>query len=494
MILDTYYDKYKKILTISYVNENGLKSFMEFNVSVFKTFQYDLNGEFQNWDGSRASMKYTDRPSQFDIMYFILNLEKKYQDILNAPNIPLLYTYDIETEFDDEFPDPNIARHKVTTTSIASTRGGKFSCIALGTKVLSNEQINSIQSRINKHMDTCDFFKNDVKKYPEFKYLKFETEKDMLEFFLSKIVAKAPVVAGWNSDGFDWNYISNRVKKEYPDMSMKISSSKGCLKYKTKRNFKNEKTVLYTPYHTAMFDMMDVIGNFDHMVMPIKESLSLDYISQNSLGISKIKYAGNLQTLYEDDFETYVFYNAVDSILVQLIDMKFKTLKNLELQSLFCKIPIEQSVSKIALSEALIYKEYFDSGMVVVPSSERKEERGELKGAFVKQPTPGYYNWITCNDFAALYPSNMRTCNLSFENIIRKDEGEWSETELEKYRSDPNYFVSLRGVVYKNDKDYAIRRIMNKLDAERGKTKYRSKLLDSDLLSLIDKEINKRGL
>ena len=64
-------------------------------------------------------------------------------------------------------------------------------------------------------------------KYPNMinrKYIKFNTERDMLEYFLKQIVAKVPVLAGWNSIMFDWQYIQNRLKGYYPDLSINSSS------------------------------------------------------------------------------------------------------------------------------------------------------------------------------------------------------------------------------------------------------------------------------
>ena len=101
------------------------------------------------------------------------------------------------------------------------------------------------------------------------------------------------------------------------------------MSYKNYTDMKGDKVGLQIPCHTLILDMMDVVGSFDMVIMPIKESLSLDYIASESIGMNKIKYDGDLQKLFETDYSTYVFYNAIDSILVQLIDKRFKTLQNI---------------------------------------------------------------------------------------------------------------------------------------------------------------------
>jgi hypothetical protein len=99
----------------------------------------------------------------------------------------------------------------------------------------------------------------------------------------------------------------------------------------------DKKVKLAIPKHTVMLDMMDVISTHDYVVMPIKESMSLDYIASESLGVNKIQYDGTLSDLYYGDYKKYVFYNAIDSVLVQLIDKRFKTLQNIYTQALYCR-------------------------------------------------------------------------------------------------------------------------------------------------------------
>ena len=72
------------------------------------------------------------------------------------------------------------------------------------------------------------------------------------------------------------------------------------------------------PSHKMIFDYMQLYEVCDTSIK-VKESSSLDFVSSKLVGVDKIKYSGSLQTLYEDDFETFMYYNAVDSVLVQKI-------------------------------------------------------------------------------------------------------------------------------------------------------------------------------
>lgn len=67
MILDYFFNKTKKTLSVSYVTNNGGKKVLDFNVSRFKSFYLTPSGQFQNWDGSKCDIRWTDKPSTFDI-------------------------------------------------------------------------------------------------------------------------------------------------------------------------------------------------------------------------------------------------------------------------------------------------------------------------------------------------------------------------------------------------------------------------------------------
>lgn len=477
MILDYVYNRNKKVFSISYIKENGQKSLLNFNVGRFKSYYKTPSGKFNNWDGCKCDIKWTDKPSTFELKTYMMEMDEKYRKVLEGKTSPKLYTFDIETEISEEFPEPSIAKFPITSISIVNS---DCDIIVLGTKNVTSEQW--IQEQIHKYLNDAEYWCTLNLKLPTFKYMKFLTEEDMLEYFLKNIVSKVPVIAGWNSILFDWQYIQNRIKNYYPDLNFSCCSYNYTMNRKNYQDMRGDKVQLQMPCHTLVLDMMDVIGTFDMVVMPIKESLSLDYISKEAIGMRKIKYEGSLQDLYERDYDKYVFYNAIDSVLVQLLDKKFKTLQNIYVQALYCKEKIGSTFSKIAVTEALFFNYFYENNIKVV-YEEHDRERGTLVGAYVKEPIPGKYNFMCCNDFASLYPSTIITCNLSVENYLGKD---FTYEELEFYKKDPNYFVSVNGCVYKNDKDYAFKVIQSTLKANRNVSKYLSKQLDALVMKDVD--------
>lgn len=527
MILDYNYNKSKKILSVSYITEKGGKKVLDFNVGRFKTYYSTPVGQYTNWDGAKCDIKYTDNPSTFDIKTYFEEMDPKYKNLLNQKYSPRLYTFDIETDCGEEFPHPSQAKYPITTISIAND---KCDVIVLGTRSISDIELEWINGEFSKYMDNCGFFKKLGLSLPKFQYVKFDSEEEMLKYFLQNIVSKVPILAGWNSILFDWHYIQNRIRGYYPKISLACSSKNWTMSNKNYTDMKDEKVSLSMPNHTLILDMMDVVGNFDMVVMPIKESLSLDYISKSALGVNKIKYKGSLKDLYNNDYPRYVFYNAIDSVLVQLIDKRFKTLQNIYTQALYCKEKIGVCFSKIALSEALFFNYFYENNIKVVPTRQEEKHRGTLVGAYVRKPTPGKHFFMCCNDFASLYPSTIITCNLSIENFVgtfydedalqfykNKNEfivvgpnvyknagtlknpelGEFVtkcilDKELDVYRKDKNYFVTVNGHVYKNDRDYAFKIIQSTLKSNRNTGKYLAKQLEALVVTDIDHLIKKQ--
>jgi hypothetical protein len=66
--------------------------------------------------------------------------------------------------------------------------------------------------------------------------------------------------------------------------------------------------------------------------------------------------------------------------------------------------------------------------------------------------------------------------------------------DIERFKKDPNYFVSINNCVYKNDKDYAFKKIQFGLKKLRGKTKYLSKQLDATVMLDIEHILKGRVL
>ena len=99
-----------------------------------------------------------------------------------------------------------------------------LNAIVFGTRELSKIEQDYCLNSFQKYVAENEFFQTLKMKVPSFTYIKCENEKEMLRTFLTKIVAKVSILAGWNSILFDWQYIVNRIKNNYPMLSLKLAS------------------------------------------------------------------------------------------------------------------------------------------------------------------------------------------------------------------------------------------------------------------------------
>ena len=503
MILDRTWNKKDQKLTISYIDKLGNRKFYSKHLHHIKSYEYDTQGEYPTWNGRRANKVFKDTinytPNEFDILEFMYELPKELRDEMHAQNFPKLYTFDIETEISSEFPDPDKAEQKVTSISLV---GPDLSCIVYGLHKLNEDQIDLFRKRyldwINENEFARDFVKS-TGKQPKVLYQYFATEEEMLQHLFTVIIPKIACLAGWNSYGFDMLYLVNRIirlfGKNIAYNMIRKSSPTGEIKQYSWEEVGGVKKRCPGPCHSIILDYMQIVKDYDYILRPY-ESYSLDWVGNAAVKAHKIKYQGTLQDLYERDPEWYYFYNAVDSLITMLIHYKLKSIESPCAVSSVTLVPLQAAFGQVALGTANVFEEFYNKGMKVVWDYDSIERtKIPYEGAFCGC-VPGRYEFTVCFDFASLYPSQVRTCNLSFENFYENKVGpdsfgryttlKWTEAELEKFRQDPNYFVTVMGNVYKNDKDYAFRRIQANLKVLRDKYKYTGQRIESELLVEID--------
>lgn len=453
-------------LTVSYFNKEGNIRLKKYKLTEEQCSNWRIcsesdskkSTEFRNWDGKPVKKVKDKRLQKFSIYEFINNLEDEDKDEIIGFHLPKIQSVDIETEVIDSFPDPTVARERITTIAI-STETNKT--IVLGWKQISKEQEKEI---FDKHREYLKNFGD-----WDFKYICFEDEFNMMYTFVNKFIPNFSVMIGWNFMNFDWKYIYNRCKKLGIDITAASPS----------RKVQGNDNILM---HVGIIDYLDIYRRWDRTVA-IKESNSLDFVANAVLGTTKLKYNGTLQELYDNDYDKYVLYNAVDAALVSLIHRKLKTLNMVFSIGCICSIPIYRASSAVNVTEALLWKGYYKRNQVIADDRTDKV-KGSYEGAYVKEPEPGMFKAATCFDYASLYPSIMRQYNVSPESFLRK---ELNQENLEKYRKDPNYVVSVTGAIYDNSKVSVLKEILTDLYTERKKNKNRGLDIDRTLLKITKK-------
>ena len=209
--------------------------------------------------------------------------------------------------------------------------------------------------------------------------------------------------------------------------------------------------------------------------------------------------------MYERDHEWYYYYNAIDSLLVLLIHYKLKSLESPCAVSSVTLVPLTAAFGQVALSTANVFEEFYNEGKRVVDDSATHEHiKIPYEGAFTGC-NPGIYKFTCCFDFASLYPRQIQTCNFSMENFMQKTvpssipgmpdvKTQWTAEELEEFKKNKDYFVSVMGNVYKNDKDYCFKIVQRKIAQQRDIFKYTGSRIESELLTEIDRLIQEKEM
>lgn len=422
-------------LEISYIGDEGDLRLLELNIPPSEQFIWDYanpsqkkDPNFLSWDGKPVKKSKSKFLNKYRIQEFLINQPAHIQEKLYAKNTPKMFFCDIEVGVSDEgFPDPRLAKNPVT--AIAFSSGNKI--MALGIKKLSSKEITNLKDKIN------DYFK-DFKTELDFNYIYFENEFDMLYSFMGKAIHKMPLITGWNFIRFDWEYLLNRCKRLNIDPA--ISSPRNELTYKN------------LPLHRIVVDYLEIYKKWDRSV-DVKENNSLDSVASDVLGIKKIKYSGTLQDLYEQDFAKYIYYNAVDTYLVQLIHEKLQTIQTFFTLGYLTGVELQKVYSPINMAETAMLGEFYKRGKIFPRTTKNSGDKKGYKGAFVFKPKPAMYGWVAAFDFASLYPSIMRQFNISPENYIKNisDEDQIEEGQIR----------TKTGAVFDNTEDSVFRTILS---------------------------------
>jgi DNA polymerase elongation subunit (family B) len=555
MILDIAQNRSQ--LDISYLNKDGNKAVMQIPVPQFTNWVIDYNGNgtpgYIDISGKPVVKRWAKRFRTFDLLEFLHSLPKDKQDELFAYREANLVAFDIETQIGDSFPVPELAEMPIncisnvdthmnivvyTTKEVAGditvedvveaepTDDGAFmeviQCAVIDIAAKNPKKYEQLLSEGHADGEMVDYetgrwlklvkrqttLPDEVNKITReqighlvapheqinVQLLHFDTEKQMLEAWLSTVVKFGAVLSGWNIDGFDNMYICNRCKQL--GIPMELGSITGQIS-----------TMTGMPKHTIFVDYMAMIEKYDRRIQN-RESSRLDYISFRLLGKGKLSYRGSLKDLEENDVPGFLAYNAIDSILVQLIHRNLNLMATLYGFSHVCYIPLAKANSQVAQTEALISLDtlnWLDTEGIDMPPKpddgyyhvaaydERKPPRRKYDGGHVKEPHKHVASWNACIDYSGLYPSCQRSLNMSVENYIGPL-SRFTPAQQRAILNDKNYLVSVNKNVYKNDRAYAYKRIQIFLRAKRDYHKARMNKHLALMQPFIEKALHERGV
>ena len=302
----------------------------------------------------------------------------------------------------------------------------------------------------------------------------YTDEIDLLKAFLDYYTTASPtIITGWNTSGFDIPYLYRRLVRVLGEDRAKELSPIGLIKFNNRRQ-------QYIIAGVSSLDYMTMYKKFTYTQQP---TYRLDAIGELEVKIKKTPYDGTLQELYENDLEKFVDYNVNDVRIVVEID---RVKKLIDLVRQICHaghIPYEDYQMSSRWIEGTIVVYLHRKGIICpnkpVDGQQQLADRDDndeegFVGAFVKEPTPGLYEWIYSLDLQSLYPSVIMSLNISpetkagrvmdwdYQKHLRGEiqhylvdtfdakQHKLTKDEFTKFMADANYYLSSNGILYVN--------------------------------------------
>jgi DNA polymerase elongation subunit (family B) len=371
--------------------------------------------------------------------------------------------FDIEVEVTDGFPDVMKANNVITSIALYDFLTEKYYTYVFDAK----KRLQSY-TKDNKIVEVYD------------------TEYEMLnKFFQKYLEIKPTILSGWNSDYFDIPYLYNRAVNV-------LGVSVANLLSPISQVFYNEFKKRYVIAGVSCLDYLSLYRKFSFSQ---QSSYRLDYIGEVEVGMKKVSYEGTLNDLYENDLQTFIDYNIRDVKILVELDKKLNLIEISRGIAHLGHIPYEEVFMSSRYLEGAILV-YLKKLGIVAPNKPPRPKKfldDKFAGAYVQSPQAGKHDWVYDLDITSMYPSVIRSLNISPETKLGKVEGwdaeeflkkgltktytmnnnkgkevgKFTNGELENYLITNKISIASNGVMYRTDKQGLIPALLTKWFNER---------------------------
>lgn len=260
-----------------------------------------------------------------------------------------------------------------------------------------------------------------------------DNERELLKLFLKEI-QDSDCISGWNSSLFDSPYTAKRIERVLGSEFLRMLSFEQCSKpsWTTTEIFGEQKEKIQI-YGRIDWDMMDLFKKFEPAERP---SYKLEAISNEILPeLPKLEYDGTLHSLYNNDYAHFIRYNGRDTEVLKGFEKKlgYLQLANV-LYHTSCGLADHiHGTIKLTDLAMINYCHYVKN--VIVPDVDVNAAAGRIGGAMVLTPKRGLHTNIGSVDVESLYPSAIRTVNISPDVLIGQFDGVLSDDDRQMHNT-----------------------------------------------------------
>ena len=411
MYRNVFWDSKNRQIILSTWNKNGDRIRI---ATSFKPYIYveSASGEAESIFGNRLTKKEFDTPydrsqyiknsgikriyENFDItQQFLLDLFwQKVGDDDFAKNDLRIIFFDIEVDPlpDGEFPKPEDVKAEINIITCWDSLDKKYHVFSknryTGNNLPDDAEYDYVPSERGLLLHFLDYWKSN--NYPD-------------------------IVAGWNSNGFDFPYTFNRIIKVLGEEAYNSLSPHDMVDTRIVKDKMFRDVIKYDIKGVTLLDWMDVYVKFK---VTKQESMKLDFIANKELGTGKVDYKG--MTIYEfmeKEWNRFVEYNIQDVRLLVLLEKKLQYFRILRTVSNLACLNYDKGLMTIPVTNGAIAVRARGRGQKLNTFIRDIDTSIEKGGGFVSS-VPGFHTDIMTVDASSLYPSIIRSNNLSPETKV----------------------------------------------------------------------------
>ena len=367
-----------------------------------------------------------------DIPPHLKLLSSTYHDVA-APVLNITFL-DIEVDYDERLGFSSIANPYAAINSVAyyHTWSKRMVVHAIIPDNYEGDPSDLEEEGFLQKLNDITPLPDDVE--VEFKFCK--DERELLMYMLVEI-DDSDVLSGWNSDFFDVPYIGKRVeltldrgrgKKFFNMLSFPGARSPG---WRTVEVMRREMETLDLSGRASL-DYMVLFKKYEMYERP---SYKLESIADEMLpDLPKLDYEGSLAGLYRNDFPYFVRYNLRDTEILKGLEDRLGYVETANQMYHMSTGLAAHVTGTLKLAElATINYCHYEKGGLIVPDNNIPDEEIGIQGALVLAPQVGMHDQVGSVDINSLYPSGIRSLNISPETIF----GQFYETGQQIDCSDP---------------------------------------------------------
>jgi DNA polymerase I len=301
-------------------------------------------------------------------------------------------------------PDPSTAEYQVTAIGLSDSEGYN--------KCLLLKREGHPEGKKSKEFPK------------ELDIVYFEDEAEMLvEAF--RIIDQYPILLTFVGDTFDLKYLHNRAKR------LKLDMDKYCpIKLRGNQDPRRERANLNRGVHIDFYKFFTNPSIKIYALSGAYQRENLESIAQGLLGIGKLELSDNISELPYYELAHYCWLDAnivlqftqfEDNLLLRLIVllMRISRMSMDEVTRFYISSWIQSLFRQEHRSRNFLIPRRVDIDSMKQADAQTAAVIGgkAFKGAIVIEPVAGVHFDATVLDFASLYPTIMKTHNISYETV-----------------------------------------------------------------------------